>query len=225
MEKEQIKKDIKDLKSKMEGMMKNMITLNDNSVKLCNKYTDNKQEEFRKSLTNTENMLNQKSLDMRTMIVQFQNDLNQKVINLKTEFDKIINMKDYLIQIINEKYEYFGKLNDEVNKKTMRNKDKLETHQKKLEDKDEEISNIKQDIKDLTFQIRNYYCVSNKLTILLEELRNNPYRNNFNHLLSSAKNKNKNNNNNNNNNNEINKNEINKNEKNKNETNKNETVQ
>ena len=77
MEKEQIKKEIKDLKIKMEGLMKSMITLNDKSVKLCNEYTDKKQEEYRKALTNNENLVNQRNIDMRTMIVQFQNDANK----------------------------------------------------------------------------------------------------------------------------------------------------
>ena len=199
MEKEQIKKEIKDLKIKMEGLMKSMITLNDKSVKLCNEYTDKKQEEYRKALTNNENLVNQRNIDMRTMIVQFQNDSNQKIKNLKSEFDKIINLKDYLIQIINEKYEYYKKLNDEVKIKTMKNIDKLESHQKNLEDKDEEIRIIKQNIQDLIFQIRNYYNYSNKIPILLEKIKNNPNKTDFYNLLLSTKNYN--------NNNDINKNE------------------
>ena len=46
MEKEQLKRETKDLKIKLDGLTKNMITLNNNSVQLCNQYTDNKQKEF-----------------------------------------------------------------------------------------------------------------------------------------------------------------------------------
>ena len=90
MEKDQLKKDLKDLKGKIEGLMKNMITLNDNSVKLCNKYTDNKQEEFRKMLESGQNEMNSKSLEMRTMIVKFTNEVDHKMTDLKTEFNKVI---------------------------------------------------------------------------------------------------------------------------------------
>ena len=59
MEREQNKKDMKDMKNKIDGTIKNMITLNDNSVKLCNKYTDNKQEVFRKIVENAQTQLSQ----------------------------------------------------------------------------------------------------------------------------------------------------------------------
>ena len=78
MEKEQIKKELKDLKSKWDGIMKTVITMNDNTVKLCNKYTDNKQGYFQTLLDNAKDDLNQKSMDMRVMAQKFQSEEEKK---------------------------------------------------------------------------------------------------------------------------------------------------
>ena len=48
MEKDQLKRDIKELKHKFDGIMKSMINMNDNTVKLCNSYTESKTEDFEK---------------------------------------------------------------------------------------------------------------------------------------------------------------------------------
>ena len=67
-----IKKDTKDLKIKLDGFTKNIIILNNNSVQLCNQYTDNKQKEFQNILDNTLNDLNEKTVKMKSMILKIQ---------------------------------------------------------------------------------------------------------------------------------------------------------
>ena len=169
MEKEQLKKDLKDLKGKIEGLMKSMISLNDNSVKLCNKYTDNKQGEFRKMLESGQNELNSKSMEMRTMIVKFNNESDQKIVDLKEEFNKLLEMKSEFNNLIEQKYEDFEVKYEELNKKTMKNNDNIEINKKKLENVEEQSNNINKNINELSFQVRNYYCVSNKISKLLEK--------------------------------------------------------
>ena len=174
LEREQFKKDIKELKNKMDALMKNVITMNDNSVKLCNKYTDHKQEEFFKLLQSTTKELNQKSMDMRTMVLQFQADSDKNMNNLKLEFDKLLNMKDELNDYINEKYRTFEIKFDELNLKTINNSENIEKNQYKLGNLKEDNSNLDKRIKELSFLIRNCYLVSNKLAELLERLGANP---------------------------------------------------
>ena len=57
-EKEQIKSDVKDCKVRVEGFLKNMINLNENSVKRCKEYSNSKEknlkEYLRNNLTNLE---------------------------------------------------------------------------------------------------------------------------------------------------------------------------
>ena len=183
MEREQYKKDIKEIKNKIDTTVKNMITLNDNSVKLCNKYTDNKQEEFRKLLESTQTELNQKSMEMRAMIVQYNNESNQKVENIKNEFNKILEMKEEFINLINDKYEIFEKKHEELKRKAILNDENIQINKDKLENTNEQINNLEKSIKELSFQVRNYYCVSNKLAGLLEQLGANPSKSEIAKLL------------------------------------------
>ena len=183
MEREQYKKDMKEMKNKMDTTIKNMITLNDNSVKLCNKYTDNKQEEFRKLLEAAQMQLNEKSMEMRAMIVQFQKESDQKIDNLKKEFDKLLEMKSEFIDLIDNKYKTFEIKHDELDKKATKNDENIEINKSKIENVDDQLKTLEKSIKDLSFQVRNYYCVSNKLAGMLEQLGANPSKSEIAKLL------------------------------------------
>ena len=183
MEREQYKKDMKEMKNKLDATMKNMITLNDNSVKLCNKYTDNKQEEFRKLLEAAQMELNQKSMEMRAMIVQFQKESDHKIGNLKKEFDKLLEMKSEFIDLIDNKYKTFEIKHDELDKKATKNDENIEINKNKIENIDDQLKTLEKSIKDLSFQVRNYYCVSNKLAGMLEQLGANPSKSEIAKLL------------------------------------------
>jgi hypothetical protein len=174
LERDQFKRELKDLKSKLDGLMKTVITLNDNSVKLCNKYTDNKQEEFQKLLQVHEQELNQKNLQMRTLVVQFQSDNEKNTKSLKEEFNKLLEMKNEFNNLINEKYETFEQKHDELYKKVINNSLNIETNTDKTEKLNEEIKVVDKNVKDLAFQVRNFYCVNNRLAELLEKLGANP---------------------------------------------------
>lgn len=174
LERDQFKRELKDLKSKLDGLMKTVITLNDNSVKLCNKYTDNKKEEFQKLLQVHEQELNQKNLQMRTLVVQFQSDNEKNTKSLKEEFNKLLEMKNEFNNLINEKYETFEQKHDELYKKVINNSLNIETNTDKTEKLNEEIKVVDKNIKDLAFQVRNFYCVNNRLAELLEKLGANP---------------------------------------------------
>ena len=174
LEREQYKKDIKELKNKLDASMKNMVTLNDNSVKLCNKYTDNKQELFRKSLEVTQSELNHKSMEMRAMIVQFHNESDLKIIDLKKEFDKLLEMKSEFNDFIDAKYADFLKLHDELNQQLRTSNENIDINRKNLENEDKQIDQLDKRLKELHFQVRNYYFVNNKLATLLEKLGANP---------------------------------------------------
>ena len=170
IEKDQLKKDIKDLKSKFEGLMKNMITLNDTSVKLCNNYTDNKQNEFYKIIENNEKELNQKHVENRSLICQFQKKTEENEKKYQEEFNKLIDMKQDFINIIDDKFDEIKKYNDELNKRVINNNLDIDIHKKKFEKVNEQIKDLNQNTRDISFQIRNYYCANNKILNLLEKL-------------------------------------------------------
>ena len=100
IEKDQIKRDIKDLKGKSEGLMKNMISLNDKSVQLCNEYTDNKQAEFEKMLEKNSNEVNQKAVEHRALICHFQEKAEKSEKKYNEEYNKLMDMKKEFINLI-----------------------------------------------------------------------------------------------------------------------------
>ena len=170
LEKEQLKKDIKDLKSKFEGLMKNMITLNDKSIQLCNKYTDNKKGEFEKLIENYTNEMSQKNVDNKMMICQFTENAQKTEKKFKEEFNKLLDMKSEFINIIEEKFNDIRKYHDELNRKVIDTNLDICIHKKKIENINERIKDLHQNTKDISFQMRNYYCANNKINNLIEKI-------------------------------------------------------
>ena len=170
IEKEQLKKDIRDLKLKYDGLMKNMITLNDNSVRLCKNYTDNKQNEFHKIIENNEKELNQKHVENKALICQFQKNAEENEKKHKEEFNKLIDMKQDFINIIDDKFVEIKKFHDQLNKRVINNNLDIDIHKKKFEKINEEIKDLNQYQKDISFQIRNYYCANNKILNIIDKL-------------------------------------------------------
>ena len=174
IEKDQIKRDIKDLKGKNEGLMKNMISLNDTSVQLCNKYTDNKQKESQRLLDCALKEINEKNLEMRTLMVKFEAIIEKNEKRTQEEFSKLSNMKDDIINLIYERYDFkfdeLKKIDDELDIKIKENNDNINIFKTTIENLNEKIKDLNQKNKDIMFQIRNYYCVNNKITSLFEQL-------------------------------------------------------
>ena len=144
MEKEQLKKEIRELKAKWDGIMKSMITMNDNTVKLCNKYTDNKQGYFQTLLDNAKNELNQKSLDMRVMVQKFQSDEKQKMEEMKEAVNKLIKAENNLNNLINDNFYICEKQHEEI-KNNISNE--LNKNKKILNNLDEKYDNLQTKLK------------------------------------------------------------------------------
>ena len=174
LEKEQLKKDLKEIKGKFDGLMKTIINLNDNSVKLCNKYTDNKQVEIQNIVDNNTKELNQRSVENRALICEFQNKNEKTEKKYKEELDKVIEMKKDFLNIIDEKMIEIKKYNEELNKKIINNNLDIDINKKKIENINEQIKDLIQNNKDISFQVRNYYCANNKLANFIEKLGNIP---------------------------------------------------
>ena len=178
IEKDQIKRDIKDLKGKSEGLMKNMISLNDTSVQLCNKYTDNKQKDFQRLLDSALKEVTEKNLEMRTLMVKFETNIEKSEKRTQEEVSKLSNMKEDIINLIYDKYDNkldeFKKNYEELDIRIKDNidniNDNINIFKTSIESVNEQIKDLNQKNKDIMFQMRNYYCVSNKITNLIEQL-------------------------------------------------------
>ena len=144
MEKDQLKKDTKDFKTKLDALTKNMITLNDKSVQLCNQYTDDRKEELKKLLENTSNDLNEKTMEMKGIILKSQEEAEENEKRHQEEINKLANMKDELINLIENKFIEMKKYIEECNQKILNNSDNININKKKIEEINGQIKDLYQ---------------------------------------------------------------------------------
>ena len=172
MENDQLKKDIRDIKNKWDGIMKSMMHMNDTTAKLCNNYTDNKQQYFQKALEHTQKELDQKSLDMRAVMTKYQNDSDQKLIELREEVNKLIQSESNINNLINDNFYICERQREEIKKNISESEENITNHKTILKDLDNKIKSLEEKIKSL-------YGLSSKVTRLYDIVENNR-SNNFN---------------------------------------------
>jgi hypothetical protein len=147
MEKDQLKKEIKEIKGKFESIMKAMVTMNDNTVKLCNNYTETKQEYFQILLNNAIKEVNQKSLDMRVVMQKFQNDSDQKLVELREEVNRLIKSESNLNNLVNDNFYICEKQHEEMKKNISNGDEKISTNKKNLSNLDDKVQDLQNRIK------------------------------------------------------------------------------
>ena len=172
-EKEQLKREIKDIKSKFEGIMKSMINMNDNTVKLCNKYTDNKQGQFEKVLENAKFELNQKSLDMRVMTQKFQNDIEEKVKEMREDVNKVIKSEENLNNVINDNFYICEKQNEEIKKSISNENDNIKNTKKRIDNTDDKVQSMQNKLKLID-------VLNSKYNKLLDKVKDLSFKQDFN---------------------------------------------
>lgn len=106
---ENVKRETKDFKVKLETATKNITNLIDGAVLRCNNYTDNRINDFHMILENKIKELNEKNMDMRMKNIQFQSKLEQQIKDLKAEYEeKMLKQKDEISQTLSNKVEYLN---------------------------------------------------------------------------------------------------------------------
>ena len=89
MEKDLMKKEEKELKARIDSLLKNILNVVDNSVNRANLYTDNKQKHFEELLNNKYKEFKEKIMEMKTQTLT-----NEKF--LKEELDKVTKLSNEL---------------------------------------------------------------------------------------------------------------------------------
>ncbi len=136
-EKEQIKKDTKDFKNKLDSMMKQMIVLNDSSVERCTEYFDNKYKEIQNFMNVKIFEFAEKNQEIRILFSEFENSVTKKLNGFNDEINKILNIKDELIYLIEEKIDEVKKNIHEVHKKVVLNIQDIGILKRKVNDLNE----------------------------------------------------------------------------------------
>ena len=164
-ENENIKKDTKEFKIRLDGASKNITSLIDSGVLRCNQYTDSRINDFHVILENKLKEINDKFMDIRMKNIQFQSKLEEQISNLKNEFDeKMVKQKEEIIQIINNKMEYINMnyLSLEKNPKLL----EIDEIKKNIIQLQNSLKDIKQNIQNSKIDNGYYYNnnqIENKL--------------------------------------------------------------
>ena len=124
-EKDQLKTDTKDFKSRLDGIFKQMINIVDNSVDRSKDYTNGKISENKKHFDTKIDEFSKRADELRIEIQQTKTDIESQVNDLKLETAKINNFAEkskIVDQNINKINNAIMKVNYEINKLYEKNK-------------------------------------------------------------------------------------------------------
>ena len=141
-EKDQLKTDTKDFKSRLDGIFKQMINIVDNSVDRSKDYTNGKISENKKHFDTKIDEFSRKADDLRIEIQQTKTDIESQVNDLKLETAKINNFAEkskIVDQNINKINNAIMKVNYEINKLYEKN----QNSEKKIIDLKNDLAKIK----------------------------------------------------------------------------------
>jgi len=93
IEKEAERKMFEDIKHKIDGLMKNILNLIDNSVITCHKYTDNKQKYIEEMAQNKLVEISEKNMDFRAQVLTNLNNMNQQIKNFEKQIQDLVVLK------------------------------------------------------------------------------------------------------------------------------------
>ena len=141
MEKDFMKKEEKELKSRIDSLLKNILDTVDNSIKRANLYTDNKQKNYDEILNNKYKEFKEQIMQMRTQTIS-----NEKFI--KEEIDKVIKISNEL-NCLKENYDNF------VNKSEI--KSFINEIKNKVDKISNEIKKNKKNIDNIKYLKNKYY--------------------------------------------------------------------
>ena len=151
-EREQIKSDVKECKNRVEGFVKNMVSLNDSSVVRCNQYTDNKEKNTKEYIQNILNNFEKKNLEMRAGIYDKQEKMFEKIQNDLKQFDELLALKNDINESLEIKFkEYENKFNN-INEKIEEKGKEINNLEKDFKQNNKSINNINKTVKEILFK-------------------------------------------------------------------------
>lgn len=168
-EKDQLKTDTKDFKSRLDGIFKQMINIVDNSVDRSKDYTNGKISENKKHFDTKIDEFSRRADDLRIEIQQTKTDIESQVNDLKLETAKINNFAEkskIVDQNINKINNAIMKVNYEINKLYEKN----QNSEKKIIDLKNDLAKIKvmTDIRNKTRNKQNNAYMNMNMNQIME---------------------------------------------------------
>ena len=167
LEKDQMKKDLKNVRSKQDNIIKQTVNLIDGSVKRCNLYTDNKQKDFQLLLDTKMREFNEKIMEIRMNVCKIQMQTEEAVNNLNIGFDKLREENKFFMKDLMNK---FSEMKNEMSEFKNEYKSKLNTLYKENTFIKKDTKNIKENIENMLRIIENQNSKNNKN---IKDLRHN----------------------------------------------------
>ena len=206
-EKDQMKKELKNIKGKYDNLIKQTVNLIDGSVKRCNLYTDNKEKDFQVLLDSKMREFNEKIMDIRMNVCKIQMQTEEAVNNLNIGFDKLkeenkffmkdlvnkfAEMKKEMIEFKNEyksKLNFLYKENNFMKKDTNNIKENIENMLRLIEYQSRKYDKNFKDIKhNFDDSVEDYIQKSKLKGSYLPTMNiNSPIKNRFNALSPSIR--------------------------------------
>ena len=167
IDKDNMKKDMKDLKNKYDSMFKTMVNLNDVSVMRCKEYTDNKEKDINNFVEMKINNFDDKIMEIRMSICTLKDENNAKFNENDEKIKQLQEQKSEIINIIDDRIEKIKEFEDLLHKKVILNIQDISINKNKIESLENKTN---QSINDIYLKIKN--CQGNK-TIGKELISNN----------------------------------------------------
>ena len=187
-EKEQLKKDTKELKLKMESLTKTIISMNDKSVEKCNEYTDNLIKSLKILMGMKFKELSKKNNDLDSQLSKMQYNVEEQITLMKKELEKITKMKNNLSSLMDTKIE--EPIIKDFNTKLTSNIEEVSLCRKEVKNLEQTVKKLNKNISDVKYNIRNIKNEKNNLnldnylqteTVSTNNINNNSrYNNNMN---------------------------------------------
>ena len=141
-EKEVIKREEKDLKSKIESKMKNITSMIEYNSTKIKEYSYTKEHEIENMFDDKFKYYNEKSLQSNKKLIENQNNLEEKIKEISHEIGKINNNKNDFNSFANTRFEEINKKEDEINQKLFLAFYEVKEFQKMKRELTEEIKRI-----------------------------------------------------------------------------------
>ena len=178
IEKDSLKRESKELKSKMDSVMKNLLNIGETAMLHCKEYTDNRQKNMENlvdgKLTNIDNKNLEFRLNILTNLKKLEEDFGKK-------FDEMLKMKNELNELMENKFKEINDLYNNLKIDVENNSSEIKNNKDEIQNIKSEIKNIKEEIKNISqsiLDINNKYRYNNinmrrSMNINMSKNRNN----------------------------------------------------
>ena len=141
-EKEILKRDQKEYKTKIEGFIKQMVLLNETSMAQNREYTNSKQKDYELLIDGKLQPLSDKIFRFYELSSQFQSNVEKDIKLFRKDLEKILKNKEELLNIIKQKEDNLKKNFDELYKKVVLNIQDIGINKNKISGMKNEIDEI-----------------------------------------------------------------------------------